>query len=214
MVHLAGNHASRLYLHLLGRPLMPLQSEDRLRETGTENDKVDYQRFEHPPLDILHFVPVLDGDELDRAHLYPATVRVYCPEIRVVSRLAVVFIPSNPNDRAQYNLSTLSNNIVAYRCVNARTRIARVGEIVGKNGVPLVFPKSDIDGIAFQNEDDMPWIDIDLNLGWPGVPGTWTVFYHATSNNKLKKAEWEGYISRVTMSCQTGAQVIKYDEEE
>ena len=72
------------------------------------------------------------------------------------------------------------------------------------------FPKSDIDGIAFQNDDDMPWIDIDLSLAFPGVPGTWTVFYHATSNNKLKRLEWEGYISRVTMSVQSGSKTVIY----
>jgi hypothetical protein len=127
-----------------------------------------------------------------------------------VSRIACIFIPTNPNDKSKYNLSLLNNDIVAYRCMNAGQRIARVGEIVGKNGVPLVFPKSDIDGIAFQNDDDMPWIDCDLNLGFPAVPGTWTMFYHATSNNKLKKTEWEGYISRVTMSVQTSNDIVTF----
>jgi ABC-type taurine transport system ATPase subunit len=93
--------------------------------------------------------------------------------------------------------------------MNAQTRIARVGEIVGKNGIPLEFPKSDIDGIAFQNDDDMPWIDVDLHLAYPGVPGVWSVFYHATSNNKLKRMEWQGYISRVTMSVQQSPGVVK-----
>jgi hypothetical protein len=95
--------------------------------------------------------------------------------------------------------------------MNARSRIARVGEIVGKNGIPLEFPKSDIDGIAFQTEDDMPWIDVELQLGFPGVPGVWAVFYHATSNNKLKRQEWEGYISRVTMSIQSSPGLIVYN---
>jgi hypothetical protein len=128
----------------------------------------------------------------------------------VISRVAVIFQPSNPNDKSQYDLSTMKNTIVAYRAMNAMSRIARVGEIIGKNGVPFEFPKSDIDGIAFQNDDDMPWIDIDLSLAFPGVPGTWTVFYHATSNNKLKRLEWEGYISRVTMSVQSGSKTVIY----
>jgi hypothetical protein len=190
---------------------MSLQSEDRLRETGTANDKVDYQRFEHPPVDLLSFRQQEEGGvQVPNGTRYPVTVRIYCPDIRVVSRLACVFIPTNPNDRNLYDLSTLNNDIVAYRCVNARTRIARVGEIVGKHGIPLVFPKSNIDGIAFQNEDDLPWIDVELNLGFPEVSGTWTMFYHATSNNKLKEAEWKGYISRVTMSSQTGQDTVKF----
>jgi ABC-type taurine transport system ATPase subunit len=88
--------------------------------------------------------------------------------------------------------------------------MARVGEIIGKNGIPLEFPKSDIDGIAFQDDSDMPWIDVDMNLGFPGVAGTWSMFYHATSNNKLKRTEWQGYISRVTMSVQQSKGVVKF----
>jgi hypothetical protein len=192
---------------------MALQSENRSAESGNEGDKVNYQRFEHPPLDVLTF-SIDQSSRVQAAELTatrtPASVRIYCPDIRVVSRIGCIFEPLDPNDASLYNLSQLKNQIVAYRCMNAGNRIARVGEIVGKNGVPLEFPKSNIDGIAFQNEDDMPFIDLDLNLGFPGVPGKWVVYYHATSNNKLKRLEWEGYISRVTMAALAGGGIIKY----
>jgi hypothetical protein len=190
---------------------MSLQHEHRnFPEVGSEQDKSNYQRFEHSPLDLVHFKNVDGAPSLEMGTRFAAVARIYCPDIRVVSRIACLFEPTNPNERSQYNLSVLNNDIVAYRCMNSNTRIARVGEIVGKNGIPLQFPKSDIDGIAFQNEDDMPWIDVEVNLAFPGVEGTWTLFYHATSNNKLKKLEWEGYISRVNMSVQSGPNVVKY----
>lgn len=193
---------------------MPLQTFGRdIPESGSEHDKADYQRFEHDPLDLLQFtLDEENGTPIAGNTLYPTSARIYCPDVRVISRIGVIFEPLNPNDKDLYNLATLNNNIVAYRCMNAKTRIARVGEIIGKNGVPLIFPKSDIDGIAFQNDDDMPWIDIILNLGFPGVPGTWTLNYHATSNNKLKTREWQGYISRVTMSVQSSPGLIRYSE--
>jgi hypothetical protein len=195
---------------------MSLQTNNRdFPEVGTAGDKVDYQRYEHPELDVLTFGFSSDqGSLIPFGKLYPTSVRIYCPDIRVVSRIACGFQPLTPDKRDQYDLSTLKNNIVAYRCMNMRSRIARVGEIVGKNGIPLEFPKSDIDGIAFQNEDDMPWIDIDMNLGFPGVAGTWSVFYHATSNNKLKRDEWRGYISRVTMHVQNSAGVVLFNNSE
>jgi hypothetical protein len=194
---------------------MPLQSQNRdFAENGSDDGRSEYQRYEHDPLDLLQFTFVDGQQQVPLGKLYPASVRIYCPDIRVVSRIGIIFQPLNPNDKILYDLSTLNNNIVAYRCMNAKQRIARVGEIVGKNGIPLVFPKSDIDGIAFQNEDDMPWIDIELNLGFPGVPGIWSVFYHATSNNKLKKQEWQGYISRVTMSVQSSPGKIEYGNGE
>jgi hypothetical protein len=189
-----------------------LQHENRnFAEVGNDLDKFDYQRFEHSPIDLVHFKEFTGGVDVVEGQHWFASARIYCPDIRVVSRIAVVFQPDDPNLRGSYNLSALNNDIVAYRCVNARSRIARVGEIIGKNGIPLQFPKSDIDGIAFQSDDDMPWIDVDLNLGFPGVEGTWTMFYHATSNNKLKKSEWEGYISRVTMSIQASPGTVKYN---
>ena len=142
---------------------------------------------------------------LEVGSLDAASARILCPDIRVVSRIAAVFEPLNPNDRAEYNLSDLSSTVTAYRCINAQTRIARVGEIVGKNGIPLQFPKSNIDGVAFATSqaDDMPWIDVDLQLAFPGVPGKWVLYYHATSDNKLKSDEWDRYIARVTMSLLT-----------
>ena len=194
---------------------MSLQTENRNQpELGRDDDKLGYQRFEHPSLKVLQFAMQAGAPDAPFGKLFPASVRIYCPDIRVVSRIAVVFQPQDPNDRIQYNLSELGNTIVAYRCINARSRIARVGEIVGKAGVPLMFPKSDIDGIAFQSDDDMPWIDVEMNLGFPGVPGTWELYYHATSNNKLKKLEWEGYINRVTMSVQSSAGLVKYHGDE
>ena len=191
---------------------MPLESYNRdTAQVGSAEDRVDYQKFEHQPLDLIHFTQVPIGPPIpDVGRLYTAAARIYCPDVRVISRIAVLFQPKDPNDRSYYNLSTLNNTIVAYRGMNAKTRIARVGEIVGKNGIPLQFPKSDIDGIAFQNDDDMPWIDIDLRLAFPGVQGTWSLFYHATSNNKLKRDEWQGYISRVTMSVQESPGVVQY----
>jgi hypothetical protein len=108
----------------------------------------------------------------------------------------------------------MGSDIIAFRCMNAGNRCPRVGEIVGKQGIPLVFPKSDIDGIAFQNDDDLPMIDIDVNLAFPGVPGTWRLYYHTTSNNKLKRQEWDGYISRVTMNAQNTPGIVFYDNTE
>ena len=177
-----------------------MESTNRdIAEHGTDLDKHGFQKYEHPELDILNFAMDRGAEEIPSDTRFPASVRIYTPEIRVQSRVGVIFSPKNPNDKPLYNLSTLKNQIVAYRCINAKSRIARVGEIVGKNGVPLEFPKSDIDGIAFQCDDDLPYIDVDLNLGFPGVVGMWTVYYHATSSNKLKVEEWRQYISKVTM---------------
>jgi hypothetical protein len=192
---------------------MPLNSNNRdISDTGSIDSKVNYQQFEHPELDLITFAFVRGAPSIPNGKLYPVSVRIMCPDIRVVSRMACIFLPRDPNDKALYNLAPLKSNIVAYRCCNAKSRIARVGEIIGKNGVPYEFPKSDIDGIAFQNDDDMPWIDVEMNLAFPGVPGTWSFFYHATSNNKLKEQEWRGYISRVTMSVQNNGGVVLFDQ--
>jgi hypothetical protein len=177
------------------------ESQNRnIAERGNDSDKLGYQRYEHPELDVVSFIHLAQDTPIPSNTRYPCSVRIYTPEIRVMSRIGVIFQPRNPSEKPLYNLATLKNQIVAYRCMNAKSRIARVGEIVGKNGVPLEFPKSDIDGIAFQTDDDMPYIDVLLNLGFPGVAGTWAVYYHATSNNKLKIEEWQQYVSRVTMS--------------
>jgi hypothetical protein len=190
---------------------MSLQTENRnVPEFGNQDSKVDYQRFEHPTLDLVNYSKVGAGGSLIIGSTKFASARIYCPDVRVISRLACIFQPNDPNTRALYDLSNIKSDIVAYRCMNARSRIARVGEIIGKNGVPFQFPKSNIDGVAFQNDDDMPWIDVDVNLSYPGVSGVWSLFYHATSNNKLKKEEWLGYISRVTMSVQESPGVV-YD---
>jgi hypothetical protein len=187
-----------------------MESTNRdIAEHGSDLDKFGFQKYEHPELDILNFAYSALEDPIPSNKLFPVAVRIFTPDIRVTSRVGIVFQPKNPSDKSLYDLSTLKSQIVAYRCINAKSRIARVGEIVGKNGVPLEFPKSDIDGIAFQNDDDLPYIDVQLNLAFPGVPGMWTVYYHATSSNKLKFEEWRQYISRVTMSpLQDGGTIV------
>jgi hypothetical protein len=194
---------------------MPLNSHNRdITDTSGIDSKVNYQQFEHEELDMITFAFDGRAEAIPIGTKYPVSVRVMCPDIRVVSRLACIFLPVNPNYKKLYNLATLKSDIIAYRCCNAKSRIARVGEIIGKNGIPYEFPKSDIDGIAFQNDDDMPWIDVDMNLAFPGVAGTWSFFYHATSNNKLKAQEWQGYITRVTMSVQNQVGVIRFNQGE
>jgi|WetSurMetagenome_2_1015567.scaffolds.fasta_scaffold01436_8 hypothetical protein len=188
-----------------------MDSENRNHaEVGSGPDKLDYQKYNHEPIDLLTFIQNQDIGTVVNGQRWPVSVRIYLPEIRIVSRIGVTFKPKDPNDRTQYNLSTLNNEIVAYRCIHDGSMPVRVGEIVGKNGVPLIFPKSRIDGIAFQNEDDLPYIDVDLNLGFPGVAGRWLLFYHGTSNNKLKKAEWENYISQITVGVMSGPKPVLY----
>jgi len=191
---------------------MPLQTHNRdWAEQGTADDKAEYQKYEHPEEDLVNYVPTAEpGHVLELGERRFASVRIYCPDVRVISRIGVIFQPLDPNDSVNYDLSATKSDIVAYRCMNAKSRVARVGEIVGKNGVPLEFPKSDIDGIAFQNEDDMPFIDVDMNLAFPGVAGKWSIYYHATANNKLKYTEWRAYISRVTMSQQACPGTVLY----
>jgi hypothetical protein len=187
---------------------MSLESENR-------QEREEYQKFEHNPIDLLTTVRVPGGsvpnptDGNDKGSI---SARIYCPDVRVISRVTVVFTPNDPNDRSKYDLSALPNTIVAYKCCNVRSLVARVGEIVGKHGVPLQFPKSRIDGIAFETESDMPWIDLDLSLGNPGVAGKWMLSYHATSNNKLKYDEWQGYITRVNMSLQGTAPILHFGD--
>jgi hypothetical protein len=187
---------------------MPLGNYNRDHaDVGSAIDKVDFQKYEHPPLDLVLFYEAGSGQEADIeiGQLVTSKVRIYCPDIRVISRIAVVFESIDPSKKDSYSLAPLRNSIIAFRCLNSQNgRVSRVGEIIGKQGVPYEFPKSDIDGIAFQTDDDMPWIDVDLQLGFPGVAGRWVCYYHATSNNKLKREEWQAYISRVTMSSQNG----------
>lgn len=183
-------------------------------ETGSAQDKVDFQRFEHEPLDLAVYVKVPGGSPLAIASKSSVYVRVFCPDIRVVSRIAAVFEPTNKADKGAYSLQDLGSTIVAYRCFKAQSGIVRVGEIIGKNGVPKVFPQSDIDGVAFETESDNPFIDVEMSLAFPGVPGKWCMYYHATSNNKLKKAEWENYISKVTMTVTNKPDVIQYNNDE
>jgi len=180
-------------------------------ENENRQGREDYQKYEHPPIALVQFAFKPGAPNLETASKRFASARIYCPDIRVVSRPAIIFEPLDPSDRTKYNLSQMGSDIIAYRCMNAGSRVPRVGEIVGKQGIPMVFPKSDIDGIAFQNDDDLPMIDVDVNLAFPGVPGTWRLYYHATSNNKLKHEEWEQYISRVTMNVQQTPGIVFYD---
>jgi hypothetical protein len=192
-----------------------MESENRQANFGGNREtNEDYQHFEHSPLSLVQFV--IDPTSLNLPPVgqkFSAQVRIYCPDIRVTSRIACMFDPQDPNDfeSGAYELSSIYNDVVAFRCIKGKDRCGRVGEIIGKNGVPYQFPKSvQMDGIAFQNNDDCPYIDVKLTLGFPGVQGTWNMYYHATSDNKLKKTEWERYISNVTMSAVQRTGVYAY----
>jgi hypothetical protein len=180
-------------------------------ETSSMTDKLDYQKFEHEPIDLLVYAVKVGAEMLEPGFKSLVSARIFCPDVRVIARIAIVFQPIDPADRATYNLSELGNDVVAYHCLSAGQRIVRVGEIIGKNGVPKVFPLSNIDGIGFEDESDNPTIDVDLNLGFPGVPGKWVLYYHTTSNNKLKAAEWQSYISRVNVGLLESPGVINYN---
>jgi hypothetical protein len=180
-------------------------------ELNSYPDKFEYQKFRHSPLDVLRFYQQTEGSRLTPDSTVHCGVRIVCPDVRVISRVAIIFVPKVLSTRTQYNLATLSNTIVAYRCIDTElSLIARVGEIVGKNGVPKQFPLSDIDGFAFEDSADNPYIDLELELGFPGVEGAWVCEYHCTSNNKLKREEWNQFISRVSMTVTAGPSSIGY----
>jgi hypothetical protein len=164
---------------------MSLRNEDR-------NDK-QLQFLEHPSLDVAFVNPGLHQDEILTGTI---RARLSLPEIRVRSRVAIVFEPDNPND--QFDLTSIRNEVTGYACIKTRNMITPVGEIWGKNAVPLQFPKSRISGIKLETQEDCPWIDLVMTLSAPEVKGRWSVYYHATADNKLKAAEWDLYSKQMT----------------
>jgi hypothetical protein len=176
---------------------MSLRNEDR-------NDK-QLQFLEHPSLDVAFVNPSNDGLEVLRGTI---RARLSLPEIRVRSRVALVFEPDNPND--QFDLTSIGNEVTGYACIKTRNMITAVGEIWGKNAVPLQFPKSRISGIKLETQEDCPWIDLVMTLGSPGVKGRWSVYYHATADNKLKPAEWDLYSKQMTAEVLGAPLQLKY----
>jgi hypothetical protein len=175
---------------------MSLRNEDR--------NETDLQFLEHPSLDVAFVTP---GDPPE---LLTGTVRarLSLPEIRVRSRVALVFEPDNPND--VFNLTNIRNEVTGFACIKTRNMVTPVGEIWGKNGVPLLFPKSNIAGIKLETQEDCPWIDLVMTLSSPGVKGRWSVYYHATSDNKLKQAEWDLYSKQMTAEVLGTPLQLKY----
>jgi hypothetical protein len=178
-----------------------LLNEDRNKET--------FQSYKHPSLDVgfcfvsNQYVPTSS-----------VSARLYLPDIRVRSRIAVVFEADDLNalnaDGDPVNLQSIGNTIIAFECIKARTKIARVSEILGKQGIPLTFPKSNIDGIAFETEVNAPYIDVVLVLGNPQILGRWSIYYEATSVNKLKRDEWLAYISTVNAEIMGAAAQLPF----
>lgn len=164
---------------------MSLRNQDRNLES--------LQFYEHPSLELAFCT--LDSELVSQVQV---SARVHLPEIRVRSRVSVVFETDNPSHQALIDLRSLGNDIIAYQCIKSRNLVLRVGEVWGKNAVPLQFPKSRIDGISLETQADTPFIDVFCTLGNPGFPGRWSLYYHATSDNKLKPEEWDQYITQVT----------------
>jgi hypothetical protein len=170
-----------------------------------ERNHENLQFYNHPAFDVA-FVrqSSVATNSLDSP--VPVKVLLHLPEIRVRSLVAVVFEQDDLNDNCAaginagnpLDLRSIGNTIVAYQAIKARQLIARVGEIIGKNGIPLSFPKSRIEGIAFETDAKSPYIFLELVLGNPGINGRWSVYYQACSDNKLKPDEWNKYISQVT----------------
>jgi hypothetical protein len=165
---------------------MSLRNEDR-------NDE-ELQFLEHPSLDVAFSNPVVGQATPVKTGIVRA--RLSLPEIRVRSRIALVFEADNPGET--FDLTKVRNEVTGYACIKTRSMVTPVGEIWGKNAVPLVFPKSRISGIKLETQEDCPWIDLLMTLSSPGVKGRWSVYYHATSDNKLKFCEWELYSKQMT----------------
>jgi hypothetical protein len=193
-----------------------LGNEDRNHE--------NYQVYNHPSLDVAFVINNGDSPNYGLATVQ-AACRIHLPEVRVRSRVALVFEQDDPNELSTWpwgdkysatlvphklDLRTLGNTIIAYQCVKTRMKIARVGEIVGKNGIPLTFPKSQIDGIAFETDANTPFIDLEMVLGNPWLAGRWSVYYQCASNNKLKRDEWNVYITQVHAEVLGSAPVMAY----
>ena len=163
-----------------------LRNEDRNAEA--------FQHYNHPSLDVAFVLPA-PGPE---SHLGSVDARISLPEIRVRSAISIVFEADKPDDSARVDLRGLGNEVVGYASIKGRNMVLSVGEIWGKHGIPLQFPKSKIYGIKLETQEYAQWIDLHMTLGNPAVRGRWSVYYHATSDNKLKYAEWEAYITQVT----------------
>jgi hypothetical protein len=179
---------------------MSLDNEDRNPET--------LQHYNHPSLDVAFCRPGLPNSVATPS--LDCTVRISLPEIRVRSRIAVIFEADNPNDQPNVDLRELGNTVTGYQCIKTRSLVAKIGELWGKNAIPLQFPKSNIAGICLETAADTPWIDINMHLGNPQIAGRWSVYYHAGSDNKLKKAEWERYITQVTAEVLGGSGVLTF----
>lgn len=184
-------------------------------DNEARNDE-SLQFYHHPPLDVA-----FSRESGQMGFFFPGPVpvkaRIYLPEIRVVSRIAVLFEPDDGNKRP--DLRSIGNSIIAYQCIKSKLRVARVGELIGKHGIPLTFPKSEIDGIAFETTAMTSHIDLDLMLGCPrigtaGVDGRWSVYYSACADNKLKPREWEHYITRVTAEVLGSPPIMYYKDSE
>jgi hypothetical protein len=176
---------------------MSLRNQDRNSE--------QLQYYEHPELDVA-FVRVVRGDA--GMHTGKIRVRLSLPEIRVRSRIAVIFEPDDPNDHP--DIRSLGNTVVGFACIKTRNMVTPVGEIWGKNGIPLQWPKSNILGIKLETQEDCPWIDIELELHSLPCNGRYSVYYHATSDNKLKFEEWEMYSKQVTAEIQGNPLHLNY----
>ena len=174
------------------------------------------QFYHHPSLEVAY---TRESGQPGFFFPGPAHIeaRIYLPEIRVVSRIACIFEPDDASLRP--DLRSLGNTIIAYQCIKSKVRVSRVGELVGKHGIPLTFPKSEIDGIAFETTAMTSHIDLDLMLGCPrignqGVEGRWSVYYSACSDNKLKPREWEHYITRVSAECLGSPPIMTFSDSE
>jgi hypothetical protein len=176
---------------------MSLRNQDRNSE--------QLQFYEHPELDVA-FNRVVRGGAGNPGGLI--NVRLSLPEIRVRSRIAVIFEPDDPNERP--DIRSFGNTVVGFACIKTRNMVTPVGEIWGKNGIPLQWPKSNILGIKLETQEDCPWIDIVLDLHAVPCNGRYSVYYHATSDNKLKFEEWDIYSKQVTAEIQGNPLQLQY----
>jgi hypothetical protein len=166
------------------------------------------QSYQHPSLDFAFVTPIQNpGTPILSG---TAHIRISLPEIRVRSAVSVVFEADDPNQA--FDLTAIHNEITGFACIKTRLKVARVGEIWGKNAVPLVFPKSKIEGIKVETQETAPFIDLIVTVGNPGVKGRWSVYYMATSDNKLKHDEWDRYCSQVTANIQSSPLQLRYIE--
>lgn len=167
-----------------------------------------YQTYSHPSLDLAQVIPAFHHALTGPAEI---AARIYLPEIRVRSCVVLAFECENAGLQRTLDLRINPSEVVGYAGHKGRTAMLQVGEIWGKHGIPLVFPKSKIHGIKLETEEWCQWIDIEAKLGNPQVAGRWSLFYQATSTNKLKYDEWQAYISRVTAEITNGPQKMYFN---